>query len=61
MKQQWHIDIYIYIKQRKKNSYLLILCGLRLGRGRAACNERKRGINPHLVVILVAMFVAANY
>lgn len=48
-------------KQSKENNYLLNLHGLRLGRGRAACNERKRGIDPHLVVILVAVFVAANY
>lgn len=32
-----------------------------LERGRTACNERKRGISPHLVVILIAVFVAANY
>lgn len=32
-----------------------------LERGRTACNERKRGVSPHLVVILTAVFVAADY
>lgn len=49
-------------KERKKIlRYSLDTLSLRLGRGRTACNERKRGVSPHLVVILIAVFVAADY
>lgn len=40
--------------------YSLSLASLSLGLGRAACNERKRGVDPHLLVILIAVFVGSD-